>query len=731
MLCAAVFNACVMPSAALLAAKRPVTKKQQAKQPVKPPIDQKTEEEETEELTIPEKWKKTWQKVINREFKSLNRADAWNLGISICGTILAVAATYFLFRSKTTAGNNFGGGPAPHMPDDQPNIIPEIPITLQDIKDDPYGLGYEQKIKYICNEENRKKCQVLKLDDPRNQLRDAIAQLSNPSIEDKKQLVDRYYDELQKILEKKNSIDLPLDIDNKTTGSTIKENEGGTSDNTFTLNNDSTTQTPTIENGTDTSTNNDNSTVVNNTNTTTATNNDNSTGVNNTNVTTTNGTTGLSTGQEFLNALDDISLKSTSNKQVTVDDGKTTNTNAQNDTIVIPLPDPQKEALIQTLAQSGNSCAYHALKNATDLLKILAHQKIKDLENNFNFEATIKLIGNNLCRQNSIDKVNKLFNEKNNSGEWREIIRERRTIPALKPCIKEKLLQSVPRLDAQQIDWENAVAAWEKVIKEEYEPALKTWNDGLISFGKELSGEYCKHNPKPQRAIKPILPLSTLIEGTVDQRFNNIAQACASQLANTNVSIALPSENIDLQDLLVDIIRRSNPSLLNAEGIEENYRQCIALLNPALLKQNFGNEIDQNELLSNSPRRNELIKVNDLSDDELERLIENGKINNAADISIVINSEQFMLNELPAIKIKMDTHDTCAHAFIMRSGFSKIIRTLQDERRQANTGTHWICVVLYRVNRENHYIIADSFKGDKFNAQLRQDIDTLIAQLDS
>ena len=51
------------------------------------------------------------------------------------------------------------------------------------------------------------------------------------------------------------------------------------------------------------------------------------------------------------------------------------------------------------------------------------------------------------------------------------------------------------------------------------------------------------------------------------------------------------------------------------------------------------------------------------------------------------------------------------------------------KERQANTGTHWICVVLYRVNRENHYIIADSFKGDKFNAQLRQDIDTLIGAI--
>ena len=59
MLCAALFNACVVPSAALLAAKRPVTQKQRIK-PVKP-IDKKidkTEEASKEKPT----WQETWKR---------------------------------------------------------------------------------------------------------------------------------------------------------------------------------------------------------------------------------------------------------------------------------------------------------------------------------------------------------------------------------------------------------------------------------------------------------------------------------------------------------------------------------------------------------------------------------------------------------------------------------------------------------------------------------------------
>ena len=128
LLCAALFNACVIPSTALLAKNRPAIKKQQTK-PVKPFIDQKAEkneeeeETETKEPTIAEKWQKSWQKVINLEWKSLNRTDAWNIG----GTLSVCILAYLLFRSAPAAGNNLNLGPAaPDMPGDQPenkNII--------------------------------------------------------------------------------------------------------------------------------------------------------------------------------------------------------------------------------------------------------------------------------------------------------------------------------------------------------------------------------------------------------------------------------------------------------------------------------------------------------------------------------------------------------------------------------------------------------------------------------
>ena len=431
--------------------------------------------------------------------------------------------------------------------------------------------------------------------------------------------------------------------------------------------------------------------------------------------------------------MNDDDINSESKKQVTVKDETTTKTDAQNETITLPLIpsfDPQKLASIPTLVQSGNSCAYHALKNATDILCMLQKPQILEmLENGSNFEAIITRMGEGLCGQKSIDKVNRLFNEKDNSGEWREIIQRQRRIPVLKQCIKAKLLQSVPRVEHQQIAYKEAVEEWEKTIQE-YEPALKEWNAGLINIGKEFAREYCQANPRPQKPVKPVLPLSILIEGIVEQRFNDITHACASQLVNTNVPIVLPPENIDLQELLVDILRKDNPARLNGEGLEESYRQCITLLNAGELNANFGNEMDQDRLLRNAPRRNELIIANDLRDDELQRLIDNGNVRNAESISIITNAEEFRLNELPSIKNKMDT-DTYMHAFLIRSGFSKVISTLEDEIAQSNNGTHWVCTVLYRVKNENHYISADSYKGDKFKAQLEQDRNALIEQLES
>ena len=66
--------------------------------------------------------------------------------------------------------------------------------------------------------------------------------------------------------------------------------------------------------------------------------------------------------------------------------------------------------------------------------------------------------------------------------------------------------------------------------------------------------------------------------------------------------------------------------------------------------------------------------------------------------------------------------DNCTHAFLLRSGFA------QAEDTQAHHSSHWICVVLYRVNGQNYYIIADSLNKNRTNDT---DVNLLISQLES
>lgn len=218
MLCAALFNVCVVPSAQLLA-KRPDSVKTSSFAPTfykGRSKDRSSDKSEDRSVDKKPTMQDTWQKVKSFEFKSLTKDDYWNLGKAVVGALSAVTVAYLLFRSKPTAGDNPDNGPRPDMPGD--NLIPKIPSTLQDIKDDQYGPGYEQKIKDLCNRENRKKLHASKLDDLQNQLIKEIG-LIDPSedkkqltIEDKKQLkkqlIDRYHSELLKHL-KKQTIENP------------------------------------------------------------------------------------------------------------------------------------------------------------------------------------------------------------------------------------------------------------------------------------------------------------------------------------------------------------------------------------------------------------------------------------------------------------------------------------------------------------------------------------------
>src|SRR5205085_281298 len=85
MLCAALLNACVLPSTTMLAVKSPLTKKQQDK-PSEPQTDPKEKSDE-ENPTMQE----SWRKVIKFEWKALTKADAWNIGKSVGGTIFTLA----------------------------------------------------------------------------------------------------------------------------------------------------------------------------------------------------------------------------------------------------------------------------------------------------------------------------------------------------------------------------------------------------------------------------------------------------------------------------------------------------------------------------------------------------------------------------------------------------------------------------------------------------------------
>ncbi len=415
--------------------------------------------------------------------------------------------------------------------------------------------------------------------------------------------------------------------------------------------------------------------------------------------------------QALTNALNNISNKSNSKKNSASTSKKITRTNSQKEINAI-----RPTALIPTLEQTDNSCGYHALKNGDDLLDILKKPVIEILHS---FEEIITRIGNTLCCPKSTEKVINLFDEVNNTGTWREIIRKERAIPVLKICIKEKLLKSVPLTTAQQIAWNDA--------SEKYETDFTIWNNERIKWGKESLKDYLQFYPKPEKLNKP---RSGNINKLIEQDFNDIAHACAKQLSENDEPIVLGEKSI-LHELLVNIVQKNSPSIL----IRENYNQCTEILNADELKNNFGDAMTIETLLKNAPNENELKTVINLSDEELQLLLisENDRtLKHADDISIITSREEpeFVSEVLPFIKAKMKS-PRCLHAFIMRSGFSIAINNFCDEKNQSNNGTHWICVVLCRINNENYYIVTDSFKGDIFTAQITADVRTLIAILES
>ncbi len=414
--------------------------------------------------------------------------------------------------------------------------------------------------------------------------------------------------------------------------------------------------------------------------------------------------------QALTNALNNIN-KSNSKKNGMSTSKEITNTISQKKINTI-----RPTALIPTLEQIDNSCGYHSLKNGDDLLDILKKPEIEILDS---FKDIITRIGNTLCCPKSTEKVINLFDEVNNTGTWREIIRKKRAIPVLKACIKEKLLKSVPLTENQQIAWDNEL--------EEYKTTLNNWNNELNRWDKKLLLEFYQFYPKPEELNKP---KSGNINMLIEKDFNDIAHACAKQLAENDEPIILGEKSI-LHDLLVNIVQNNSPSIL----IRENYNQCTEILNADELKNNFGDAMTIETLLKNAPNENELKTVINLSDEELQLLLisENDRtLKHADDISIITSREEpeFVSEVLPFIKAKMKS-PRCLHAFIMRSGFSIAINNFCDEKNQSNNGTHWICVVLCRINNENYYIVTDSFKGDIFTAQITADVRTLIAILES
>lgn len=399
-----------------------------------------------------------------------------------------------------------------------------------------------------------------------------------------------------------------------------------------------------------------------------------------------------------------ISIKSTANKQATITDP---NTNAKKEIINIPLipsTHPETMASIQTIAQSGSSCAYHALKNADDILHILQTPEVLGMMlHDFNFEEIAAYISHELCSNASKDKITMLFDEKNRSGEWRNIIRAKRLPSALKESIFNKLLNSVPRTEAQIVRHNELMAT--------YTVNKKTWDEKLKN--KTLG----KEDRRPQI---PILPYSTRIDNAERQCLRNIAQVCTDQLINTNNTISL-SKDSNLQETLVDLVLNNKQELLLDR--QDDYNQCIALLNADELEKNFGQEITINSAVNNAPLAIGELIGNDLDPDELDALMENHHLENAHNISIIARTEtsEFVAGNAYAladvidiVKTKM-LNNNCVHAFLLRSGFSREMDGFGDEVNQSDNGTHWICVILHRVNGHNHYIIADSLNSEKAN----------------
>ena len=127
MLCAALFKCMRSALCYSFGNKRPVIKKQQMN-PANPLIAEEKETKETDKETPT--MQETWQKVIDLEWKSLNRADAWNLGKSIGGTlsVFAIMLTLYLALEASCWHNPPAGPAAPDMPYNPPVIIiPEIP----------------------------------------------------------------------------------------------------------------------------------------------------------------------------------------------------------------------------------------------------------------------------------------------------------------------------------------------------------------------------------------------------------------------------------------------------------------------------------------------------------------------------------------------------------------------------------------------------------------------------
>lgn len=419
-------------------------------------------------------------------------------------------------------------------------------------------------------------------------------------------------------------------------------------------------------------------------------------------------------------------------EQTVITDKDTTNTNAEKEVIVQPKPssNPQKLASIPTLAQIGNSCAHHALKNANDILRMLQKAEIFEMQNDF--EAIATRISKSLCSDASKAKIIALFDEKNCSGEWRELIRPGRLPEALKESIYDKLLRSVPLNDEQTTLYNEQMA--------QYQLDKSNWDE------RQKNHDYLEKDPMPQ---KPKLPYSTLIDtilvrptstSTVKNYLSNIANACTTQLTNTDNTIIL-REDVRLEEILMDVMREHAPSSLQND--EENYNQCITFLSPAELRKNFGEEITiQTATKGNNPQARKLLG-NDLSDEELQHLLDNGNVEHARNISIIarIETSEFVAGNsyalsdaLPLVKTKM-MNDSCSHAFLLRSGLVNV------EDGAAHQGTHWICVVLYRVNGQNHYIIADSLANKKSDSKTTllnkndrtndDDVTFLIGQLEA